>query len=605
MKKCATICTSNLDTTRNGSLDIPKFTRHFKYKQESSGPTAHELLLQKELDPGFYFGPSSRFPQTHYIGLPQGREGNLIAIGGNGSGKSSGIAIPTLETWRGALCATDIKGELSSAYARLVRTGKVTRPYLIFDPSQSSSPSYDPFWLLLEDGEEKQITNVLDMALTLFPSLPGDIQPFWVETERSIFAAALLYYVQLGLSFSETLSLLVTTPLSSLCQTLTASGDAQIHALLGEVADIKSETLAALDRGLRNKLIPLATDPYITHAFRGSREHADTFCWKDLEAYNIFLRIPASRIEQWGPAVNLMYTQLIRYLQRRPDQYTPDGRNNLQTLLLMDEVAQMGKLDLLPTALSTLRSKNVNICLMVQSIAQLDRIYGEQDRRILLDNCQYQAVLRANDADTQAYLCKRIGTCCHLHCSVGSQLDRSLKKVTGFSYQISEVRNWTVQPHTLATLDKILLLAPEGFFEIEKFQPTRPGTAAAPLSKQLQAHSNEVSLMTLQERTRAARAKVSEEEYRRRVADKRTQAEKKKLEQRRYYIVGQLVTEAFPELEKLVPASTDVENQVNFGSLIVCLDVLKQHPEWINQMKAEVARERKNDRHTRAAQADA
>ena len=33
----------------------------------------------------------------------------------------------------------------------------------------------------------------------------------------------------------------------------------------------------------------------------------------------------------------------------------------------------------------------------------------------------------------------------------------------------------------------------------------------------------------------------------------------------------------------------DVENQVNFGSLIVCLDVLKQHPEWINQMKAEVA----------------
>src|SRR5699024_6687136 len=121
-----------------------------------------------------------------------------------------------------------------------------------------------------------------------------------------------------------------------------ASGDAQIHALLGEVADIKSETLVALDRGLRNKLIPLATDPYITHAFRGSREHADTFCWKDLETYNIFLRIPANRVEQWGPAVNLMYTQLIRYLQRRPDQYTPDGRNNLQTLLLMDEVAQMG-----------------------------------------------------------------------------------------------------------------------------------------------------------------------------------------------------------------------------------------------------------------------
>ena len=33
----------------------------------------------------------------------------------------------------------------------------------------------------------------------------------------------------------------------------------------------------------------------------------------------IFIQIPEERIEAWGPAVNLMYSQLIRYLERRPE----------------------------------------------------------------------------------------------------------------------------------------------------------------------------------------------------------------------------------------------------------------------------------------------
>ena len=71
-----------------------------------------------------------------------------------------------------------------------------------------------------------------------------------------------------------------------------------------------------------------------------------------------------------------MYAQLFRYLERRPERYTPESAAHPQLLLLMDEFARFGKLDNMTAALSTLRSKKVNICLFVQSIAQLDKFYG-------------------------------------------------------------------------------------------------------------------------------------------------------------------------------------------------------------------------------------
>ena len=164
-----------------------------------------------------------------------------------------------------------------------------------------------------------------------------------------------------------------------------------------------------------------------------------------------------------------MYTQLIRYLERRPEMHSADGTNNVQTLLLMDEFARFGKLEMITAALATLRSKNVNICLMVQSVVQLDKIYGEYDRRIIFDNCQFQVILRANDADTQKYLCDLIGTrICERH-SMSKHMDRDLH-TTGFSMQVSENRELLVQPYELATLNDVLVLSPHGFNRVRKFE---------------------------------------------------------------------------------------------------------------------------------------
>ena len=196
---------------------------------------------------------------------------------------------------------------------------------------------------------------------------------------------------------------------------------------------------------------------------------ADSFSWDSLDEYNIFLKIPADKAEQWGGAITLMLTQLIRHLERRPDKYTAEGRNCIQTLLLLDEFARIGKMEIITAALATLRSKQVNICLMIQSVAQLDKIYGVYDRRIIFDNCQYQVILRANDAETQKYLAELIGTRICRQNSVSESLDQDQQTI-GYSKATAETRDWAVCPHELSTLEDVLLLTPYGFFRAEKIR---------------------------------------------------------------------------------------------------------------------------------------
>ena len=432
---------------------------------------------------------------------------------------------------------------------------------------------------------------------SIIPLSPEDNQPFWVETEQGVFAAALLHYFQCGLSFSESVSMIVSESISALISTLCASSDLRIQALLGEISEMKAETVAAVDRSLRNKLMLFAVDPQISHALRGKRESAPCFTWEDLQKYQIFLRIPAHKVEQWSGAINLMYAQLFRYLERRPERYTPESAAHPQLLLLMDEFARFGKLDNMTAALSTLRSKKVNICLFVQSIAQLDKFYGSEDRRIIFDNCQYQAILRANDPQTQECLSKLIGTTIQRQHGISKQLDRDMSK-SGFGLQISETRDWVIQPHELSTLHDVLLLTPSGFFEVEKSsspigsyediltkivhdKPDNIALEKLILHNNMQIHkegNEECVMSTMEERQKNASERAKQFEQQQRKTQRQTKAAQKKKDERRKFIVGELVIQYFPKLLEIDPGTTQEETQKRFQNFAVFLEVLSNFP---------------------------
>lgn len=448
-----------------------QFAKHINPSRELDIP---EQLYLDSAESGIFFGYSTAQGNDQYIGMPQGTDGNILVIGGNGSGKSSGIVKPTLQTWHGAICATDIKGELSEHYAELSRLaaqrGLKMRPYIIFDPTQENGPRYDPFWWLSQNGEINLADNIMDVVRTIVPDIPNDNQPFWLNAERAVLASALHYYFRSGLDFSEAICSLLGKGVTNFSIEVNRSGCDEEKVLLGQIASASPKTQASIDLGLRSKLHPFATNPYIRRAFARERNDAKCFQWADLERANIFLRIPQNKVDQWGSAINLMYAQLIRYLENRPDRYSDSESNNVQTLLLMDEFPRFGKLDLIEKAVPTLRSKNVNVCLVAQSLAQLDMLYGVEGRRNILDNCQYQAILRANDADTQQTLCQLIGTTEVMQESASRSLDSSGRK-TGYSTQRTLIREPKLFSHQLATMNDVVLLSPYGSSLVKKHLP--------------------------------------------------------------------------------------------------------------------------------------
>lgn len=171
---------------------------------------------------------------------------------------------------------------------------------------------------------------------------------------------------------------------------------------------------------------------------------------------NIFLCFNQDVLDQWAGIIRLMITQLIRALERRPDKHGVGGDEVLPLLVLLDEFPLLGKMDVISNALTTLRSKKVTFGLIIQSIPQLDAIYGDAVRKIIMDNCQYKIILKVTEPDSQEYLSRMIGTIPALSRSVslGVDYDGKLYPTGG---QMQETREPLVYPHEFAANEDILL----------------------------------------------------------------------------------------------------------------------------------------------------
>lgn len=111
--------------------------------------------------------------------------------------------------------------------------------------------------------------------------------------------------------------------------------------------------------------------------------------------------------------------------------------------------------------LATLRSKNVTMMVIVQSLAQLDVTYGQDQRKVICDNCDFKAILKATDAETQRYFSQIFGT-------------EEREKVTYTSGEKSSTSRSTeerprIKPEEFAYLhQELVLLCPRGTGRLQK-----------------------------------------------------------------------------------------------------------------------------------------
>lgn len=397
---------------------------------------------------GFVFGKQG----GKYVVKPEHLDGHIMGVGGVGSGKSSCLAIPSLCAWNERVFAIDIKGELYANSKNKRPTAKV------FNPLSASSPGYNPYYLLARSRNPAQ--DAREIALAIMP-IPKDIkEPFWIEGAQNIFTGAILHFYHAGYSFIDTITAIQTTPIEKLIKEIHQSDTLEARIYVNQLVGIDIKTLAGIATELANKIMIFATDPDIKACFSKSYIISPD----DLErGEDIYINIPEHLIDQWKSILTLIVNQFLKHFERRPDQ------EGSPILFLLDEAPRLGKVEALISGLATLRSKRVIVCLLIQSLAQLDMIYGQDTRKVIADTCAYKAILSATDADTQEYFSRLVGTYEKQKKSQSANFEQytGLGKGTGESKTTEEKRK--IKPEQFAVLTEIVLLNPmNGFCKVQK-----------------------------------------------------------------------------------------------------------------------------------------
>lgn len=400
---------------------------------------------------GFIFGKKG----LNYISKPELTDGHIAVLGGAGSGKSSAIAIPSLISWNAPIFAIDIKGELSS---KTINHRKAKgRNIRVFNPTDRDSFGFNPFWIL--DNSTNKVQDIKEIVNAIVPTNPEDKDPFWTESSQNVLSSALLTGYENGETFVEVIEKIASNSLPVLFEWIKEKGSSQANMFISQLADMKIETIASVGQNLSNRILVFATDSDIISALS---KH-DVITPEDLErGFDIYLQLPEDKLDQWQGLMTLLVNTFLKAFERREEN------NDNPILFALDEFPRLGKVQTITNGLATLRSKKITIALFMQSMAQLDLIYGKETRQVIFDNCQYKAILRATDQETQEYLSKLVGTYDKSKTSTSANYGAYLNenKGTGTSSTTEERR--IIKPEEFGTLEDVVLLTPHGFSRIEK-----------------------------------------------------------------------------------------------------------------------------------------
>jgi len=392
-----------------------------------------------------------------YVAKPETLDGHVLVVGGVGSGKSSCIAIPTLRKFRNSVFVIDIKGELhketfpnrwwaNRGLEQCVKKFNPADKYIAF--------GYDPYHPLYFSKNPAQEARAIAQAII---PLPPDIKdPFWIESAQNIFTASILHYFGQGLSFLDTIrqiqGLSPTELIAELCE-----GEGRYF--VGSMLNIDEKVLSSIVAEISKNVVHFVTDKNLIRAL--SKKNNITPA--DLEyGYDIYIQIPEHLLRQWKNLLTLIVNQFLSHFEQRSEI------NAQPILFLLDEFPRLGKINAIIDGLATLRSKKITICLIIQSLAQLDLIYGMNERKVIADTCSYKAILSATDAETQEYFSRLVGTYDKEVTQRGTQSSPFIEFPKGKSTNTYEQEKRIIKPEEFATLKDIVLLTPFGNLRVEK-----------------------------------------------------------------------------------------------------------------------------------------
>ena len=328
---------------------------------------------------------------------PEQDEGHILVLGPSGTGKTSALLIPTLRSWQGTALVVDISGDISA---------NVNTPNkIVFDPTSENCIPYDVFASINEvtDDTERQ-ERLEQLAYLLLPDKANDSEAgiFFTKNGRKMIAAALICYYGMDWGFVEICEFFLGHDWRSLLNDIAKQQNPIANMFISSFAGASEQNTAGCKQAADDALKLFATNDKIKNALRKVPSYEKAISPATLETSSVYIYIPDEKLKIYGDLLRIITAQSMEYFSSRPME-------NKQTILFcLDEFASFGKLQIVES-LRKLRKRRIRILVLTQSLADLDMIYGKDERKAMLSNFKFTVQLGSKDAETQEYFSKMIG----------------------------------------------------------------------------------------------------------------------------------------------------------------------------------------------------
>ncbi len=329
---------------------------------------------------------------------PQKEEGHILVNGGSGTGKTAGIFIPTLKTWRGAGAYLDVSGDI------IINCPDIPNK-IVFDLEDPESPPYNVFAPIDSLEDEEEIYEALEkIAYLMIPVIltASQSENYFRNGGRDIVIASLFSFYFVGYDFCDIAQTVCASTKDELFAEIMRIDNYRAVVLIKPMLEENEANVSGCKKNANDAFKLFATNTKIKRCVRRGRDGERQITARQAGSCNIFFHIKHAKLDQYAALIRIIFTQILDYFSVRPESETK------QALLGIDEFAAFGKLDI-TNALRMYRKKHVRIMIITQSINDIFTLYGHDETKSMLNNFKFKACLSASDVETQRFFADLIG----------------------------------------------------------------------------------------------------------------------------------------------------------------------------------------------------
>lgn len=355
---------------------------------------------------GFLLGKTSK-PSGRGKHIVSAKFPHCILVAPTGTGKTVGFVIPNLLTFLGSAIVLDVKGECFDKTSRF--RANMGHSVFRFAPCDydTATHRWNPLSRIGRIKNPAQRMAEIDRLATLFLDAKSSQAESFLPNSKDVFVAcAILAYERGNFTLGAIYKLAFggekdnAGKFASYGQEVR---DPSAKLLFQKLSNTATDTLSAYLSILNSSGFAPWANPHLCAV---TAENDFDFSDFRRVPHTVYLTVSNEDLKTIAPLVRMFFSEAIAALQH----HEPLEDEPFPVMLLMDEFQRIGRMPIIVDSISLLRSYGGHVAIVTQSIPDLDRVYGVEERKALQASCGIKLYLTPSEEDTISELSDSVGT---------------------------------------------------------------------------------------------------------------------------------------------------------------------------------------------------